>query len=157
MLLSCGSFLSFHFLYFLYSKSTVGINGIHQPLPSICDHPELSALLTLAPMHVLATQVQKNDLKNDDSLSWFCFLFNAVYWRCAHLLHAITVICWLSAHCNACFSFALQSIQKRKRTYFCGPTLVGCTACETRKKAPFAVLNGKSSDFDADHLHLLLS
>lgn len=53
MLISCGSFSSFHFPYFLYSECTVGINGIHQP------SPELSALLTLAPTHVLVTQVQK--------------------------------------------------------------------------------------------------
>lgn len=60
MLFSCGPFLSFHFLYFLYSKSTVGINAIHQPSPLIYDHPELPALLTLAPTHVLVTRVQKN-------------------------------------------------------------------------------------------------
>lgn len=142
MLLSCGSFSSFRLLYFLDSEWTVGINGTHQP------SPELSALLTLAPMHVLVTQVQKKDsLFTRILLPFQCCLWKVRGPAPCHHRHSLAV-CPLQ--CMLFICTAINKIQwiQRCRWY---------AASKTRKKAPVAVLKGISLDFEASHLHRLLS
>lgn len=83
----------------------------------------------------------------------FCFLFYAVYRRCADLLHPITVIC-CSLQCMLFICAAIdkiQWIQKKKWTFLCCPTSVGYTVSKTRKKAPFGVWRWKAVVFHTDH------
>lgn len=122
---------------FLHSKCTVGINGTHQPSPSICDHL-LFALLTLGP-----NACNTSPKKKFHSSLCHCFLFDAVYWRCAVLFHLITVVDGMPTamhafylHCNQQnpmnpqkekdllllphFSW-IHCLQNKKESTFCSP------------------------------------
>lgn len=85
------------------------------------------------------------------SLRWVCFLFSAVYCRCTDLLHAITVICWLSTHCNACFLFALQSIipvnPKKEKDLLLLPHFRWIHCLQNKKESTFCCLKWEISWF----------
>lgn len=130
-----GGFSSVHFLY---SKCTLSINGIHQPSPLICDHPELSALLTLAPAHVLVKRVQT---KPYAAFALSSMLFIEGVRTCS-----MPSLSFAGCLPTAMHAFYLHCNQqnpvnpKKESDLILFSHLLGYTASKTRQKAPFAVL-----------------
>lgn len=143
---SCNEAVEVFCAWFPDSEHTICKSGTGRPSS---EHPRQSG--SFVSKHVRVSQ-QQIIIPLYANSAFFSMLFIEGVRTCSIPSLSFAADCSLQCMLFICTAIdKILWIQKKKWTFLCCPTSVGCTVSKTRKKAPFGVWKWKAVVFHTDH------